>query len=270
MTPAEPHYGVSRPLVGAPLTDDWQHSVRRPLHLTFDDGPDPDWTPRVLDTLARYEATATFFVLGWRMREHPELIDDILLAGHDVELHGDAHLDHEIATLGELVEDTQNALGLLRDHGVIPQWWRIPFGRPGPHTAKLAEAHGVRIVGWDVDTHDWRGDRWLQQPAQVSDAAERGGVVLLHDAVAPGTPRTGADNTLELVSALLQHAGRHQVVALGLPPAQLAGPDIPTEPGPSPFGRSQAAMRSARAKDAGRQGLAPGDTEVQRPGKPAA
>lgn len=256
MSSGEPHYGVSRPVTGLPLVHDWKHRVRRPLHLTFDDGPDPEWTPRVLETLARYEATATFFVLGWRMREHPEIVEQILEAGHDVELHGDAHLDHEIATLGQLIADTESAIAQLRSHGIVPQWWRVPFGRLGPHTRALANAHGLKIAGWHVDTQDWRGDRWAQQPVQVSEAAERGGVVLLHDAVTYGTPRTDAENTLEIVSTLLTQAARHQTVALSLPPAQLAGEAIPEQPRPSPFERSEAAMRAAQQREDAR-----GDTQ---------
>lgn len=216
-----------------------------PLYLTFDDGPDPIWTPRVLDVLARHGAKATFFVLGWRVRETPELIADILGAGHRVELHGDAHFDHGIATAQQLAGDTADAIAALRQVGVDPQWWRIPFGRPGLSTASLATDIGVRIVGWDVDTQDWRGDGWVNQPAHVSDAADRGGVVLLHDAVAFGTPRTGAENTLEITDVLLQHARRLRTPALALPNALTELP-IPFGVRPSPFERTSATARRIR------------------------
>lgn len=215
-----------------------------PLYLTFDDGPDPDWTPRVLDTLARFDARATFFVLGWRLRQQPTMVADLLAAGHRVELHGDAHLDHEIATREQLVADTDATLDVLEYLGVAAEWWRVPFGRPGLHTAELAAERGLRIVGWDVDTTDWRGDGWAQQPAQVSDAARDGGVVLLHDAVAHGTPRADAENTLEVTSALLQAAARHGTRALALPPASTDEP-IRESPRASPFARSRARVRAA-------------------------
>ncbi|MDO9352061.1 MAG: polysaccharide deacetylase family protein [Solirubrobacteraceae bacterium] len=248
MSQDDEHYGVGRPSSEIPLVHDWQRPPRRPLHLTFDDGPDPTWTPQVLELLALYEATATFFVLGWRMRDHPELIEEILAAGHDVELHGDAHLDHEIASLGDLVADTDAALRLLRAHGVVPQWWRIPFGRPGEHTRALANAHGVRLVGWDIDTFDWRGDGWAEQQPSVRAVAEHGGVVLMHDAVAPGTPRAGAENTLEIVGAILQEATARQTMVIPLPPATLAGSVIPELPRTSPFERSEATMREVQGR----------------------
>ncbi len=228
--------------------------MRSPLFLTFDDGPDPVWTPRVVDLLGRYGATATFFVLGWRVREAPELVGQLLAAGHRVELHGDAHLDHEVATPEQLTTDTADALAVLRDAGAEPQWWRIPFGRPSLMTGALAEEHGLRLAGWDVDTHDWRGDGWAYQPAQVSDAAETGGVVLLHDAVVPGVGRTAATNTLEIVEALLSAAARAKTPVLALPPAADTSYRISSGPPRSPFGRNEASQNAWRRLDRWRRG----------------
>lgn len=245
-----------------------------PLFLTFDDGPDPDWTPRVADVLARHRARATFFVLGWRVRERPDIVADLLAAGHRVELHGDAHFDHGIATADELRDDTAAAMAALRSAGADPEWWRIPFGRPGLLTPELAAEHGLRVVGWDVDTHDWRGDGWANQPAQVSDAADHGGVVLLHDAVVFGTPRSSAENTLEVVEVLLQHAARHHTPVLALPDATTELP-IPVGARPSPFERTRSTARRVRDRYAIRDASPPVADPAEdrsadrRPGEPA-
>lgn len=205
-----------------------------PLYLTFDDGPDPEWTPRVLEALERHGAQATFFVLGWRVRRHPDLIEDILAGGHRIELHGDEHLDHTASTTEELVDDTEDVLDSLRELGLIPQWWRIPFGQPAPVTHELAKDYGLRIVSWDVDPHDWRGDRWQDQPSSVWEAG--GGVVLLHDAIVPGIGRTDAENTIEIADAMLTAARRAGVPALALPEA--TSPDrFPEAPPLALFGR---------------------------------
>jgi peptidoglycan/xylan/chitin deacetylase (PgdA/CDA1 family) len=233
--------------------------MAHPLYLTFDDGPDPTWTPRVMETLARHGATATFFVLGWRVRESPMIAASLVAAGHRVELHGDAHLDHEHATPQELADDTNAALNALGRCGVIPQWWRLPFGRAGTATLDIAQKHRLRIVGWDADTRDWRGDGWIQQPAQVSDAAERGGVVLLHDAIALGTPRVDAENTLEVTEHLLRHAKKFRTPALRLPDAA-TDEAIRDNPRASPFERSQATLRAWQAENA--------QQETRRPGAP--
>lgn len=231
--------------------------MRTPLFLTFDDGPDPDWTPRVAALLARHRVTATFFVLGWRVREAPELIGELVAAGHRIELHGDAHLDHEIATPEQLGVDTADAIRVLAGVGLVPEWWRIPYGRPGPSTRALADQHGLRIVGWDADTHDWRGDGWAHQPAQVSDAASRGGIVLLHDATAPGIGRTSALNTLEVTDELLKTAARHGTPVEVLPAAADTRFRIPSTAPRSPFGRSEATHREWRGRDRWQRGEAP-------------
>ncbi len=237
--------------------------MRAPLFLTFDDGPDPVWTPRVMDVLGRHGATATFFVLGWRVRETPALIGELLEAGHRVELHGDAHLDHELATPSELAADTDATMRLLQGFGVEPEWWRVPFGRPSTTTRLLAEQYGLRLAGWDADSHDWRGDGWAHQPAQVSDAAEGGGVVLLHDAIAPGIGRTSASNTLEVVEALLKLAARARTPATVLPPAEDTSFRIPSGAPRSPFARNEATQRAWKGLDRWRRG----DVSPAQPGE---
>lgn len=176
------------------------------LTLTFDDGPDPTWTPRVLDQLETEGVVATFFVLGSRVRQAPELVASILAGGHRVELHGDRHLDHRTAPRDQLASDTRAALATLQSVGVAPTLWRLPWGRPGPTTAGLAREHGLEIVHWDVDPHDWRGDGWADQPTDRRAALRSGGVVLLHDAIGPGAPRSGCANTIELVEAIVREA----------------------------------------------------------------
>lgn len=230
--------------------------MRTPLFLTFDDGPDPEWTPRVAELLARHDATATFFVQGWRIREAPHLVGQLVAEGHRIELHGDAHLDHELATPDELQRDTDDAVRALRGLGIEPEWWRIPFGRPGATTRALAEQYGLRLTGWDADTQDWRGDGWRNQPAQVSDAAERGGVVLLHDAIVPGIGRTDALNTLEIADQLLKAAARAHTRVAVLPPAADTSFRIPSGPPRSPFARADATRRAWLRREAEAGGVA--------------
>jgi peptidoglycan/xylan/chitin deacetylase (PgdA/CDA1 family) len=214
------------------------------LHLTFDDGPHPELTPQVLDVLATHEATATFFVLGARVREHPQLLPRIVSAGHRVELHGDEHLDHRHASATALARDTGRAIRTLAKQGIRPEWWRLPWGRPGPSTEALVERTALQVIGWNADTHDWRGDGWAEQPDVVRDTARAGGVVLLHDGFGPGATRSAGDNTIEIVERLLLSAREHGTPVRSLP-GRTALQTVQALPGSHDPGHPATSIRTA-------------------------
>src|SRR5690349_2348050 len=108
----------------------------RAIALTYDDGPDPEWTPRLLDALEHAGATATFFPIAPRAAEHPALIERMLAAGHTVGLHCDEHVRHTDRDEAWLVDDTTRALARLRGVGARPTLWRTPWGA----TAGFSEA----------------------------------------------------------------------------------------------------------------------------------
>jgi peptidoglycan/xylan/chitin deacetylase (PgdA/CDA1 family) len=174
--------------------------------LTFDDGPDPTWTPCVLTALDAAGARATFFVLGERAIAHPTLVARMREAGHEVQVHGDAHLRHPDHDRETLVHDTETALRHLDALGVRPSLWRLPWGRPAPWSAELAGAYGLRVVGWDADTHDWRGDDAATMLAAVAPQLDDGCVVLAHDALGPGCRRDGCEQTVALIGPLVDAA----------------------------------------------------------------
>ena len=181
--------------------------------LTFDDGPDPRGTPEVLDALARAGVVATFFVLGERVVEHPALLERVLDAGHDVQVHGHAHLRHSEHARAVVERDLDAALRALADHGVEPALWRLPYGEPAPFSEAIAQRHNLRIVRWTVDSYDWRGDDADTMLATVEPELRDGAIVLMHDGA--GTAR----HTAELIGPLV-----HAVRAKGLEPGRIAVP----------------------------------------------
>jgi peptidoglycan/xylan/chitin deacetylase (PgdA/CDA1 family) len=184
--------------------------------LTFDDGPDPQWTPAVLDALAAAGARATFFVLGERVRAHPGLVRRTLAEGHVVEVHGDEHLSHPDAGEAAVRTDLTAALAALAQVGVEPRRWRIPWGRLAPFTPAVAAQAGLALTGWTVDTHDWRGDDAASMLAACAPALAPGTVVLAHDGLGPGALRTGCAETAALVGPLTT-----AIRAAGLSPVPL-------------------------------------------------
>lgn len=176
------------------------------IALTFDDGPDSVWTPRLLDLLDRLEVTATFFPIASRAQAHPELIARMRAAGHTVGLHCDEHVRHSRRDLEWLRRDTRSALAMLRRVGVRPSHWRTPWGDTAAWSGGVAREHGLRLVGWTIDTHDWRGDSAEEMFAATREAIDGGSIFLAHDGIGPGARRDGAGETLGYVERVAAYA----------------------------------------------------------------
>jgi peptidoglycan-N-acetylglucosamine deacetylase len=176
------------------------------LALTFDDGPDPVWTPRLLDLLSRLDARVTFFMIAARAASHPDLVARIAAEGHTIGLHCDQHVRHSDRDIGWCRSDSSRALAHLQGAGVTPALWRTPWGNRAPWTARVAREYGLRLVGWTVDTHDWRGDRAREMFAATSGKLEPGAIVLAHDGLGPGAWREAAAETLGFVELAVAHA----------------------------------------------------------------
>lgn len=178
------------------------------IALTYDDGPDPVWTPVILAALEQRGAHATFFVQARRAVEHRHLIDAIRDGGHEVGFHCLDHVRHSRRGSDGVGADLEIGLELLGQVGVRPRAWRTPWGDETQVTRELAAEWGLRLWGWNVDTHDWRGD----STARMVDALETqgglrdGDVILMHDALGPGALRDGCAATVGLTEGLLQRA----------------------------------------------------------------
>lgn len=183
------------------------------LSLTFDDGPDATWTPRVLKQLARCEVTATFFMVGERVLADPGLARGVIDAGHEIQLHCHCHVRHTQLREAELQDDTKRALTALASIPVIPRLWRAPWGITTEASRNVAGQLGLTLVRWAIDTHDWRGDPPQAMLAHARPHLPGGGAVLMHDALGPGAQRTGCENTLALLPALVT-AARAEGLAL--------------------------------------------------------
>jgi peptidoglycan/xylan/chitin deacetylase (PgdA/CDA1 family) len=178
------------------------------LWLTFDDGPDALGTLSLLDLLAELRARATFFPIAPRAAEHPHLIARMLDDGHEVGLHCHEHVRHSERDLAWLADDTTRALETLRSLGAGPALWRTPWGVVAPWTADVAAEHDLRIVGWTVDTHDWRGDPAHKMFERTQPTLRDGAVVLAHDGIGPGARRDTTNETVEFVRLVSAHARR--------------------------------------------------------------
>lgn len=185
------------------------------LTLTFDDGPDPRWTARVLDALDACGARATFFVVAPRAAAEPALVERMVAAGHGVELHCDEHVRHSERSRDRVAADADRALARLAALGVRPRLWRTPWGDTAPWTGELAAARGLTLVGWSDDTHDWRGDDAGAIDAAIGPGLRDGAIVLCHDGLGPGARRDGCAETVAFIA---RAAARAHARGLALTP----------------------------------------------------
>lgn len=181
------------------------------LALTFDDGPDPEWTPRLLDLLGDLDVRATFFPIASRAAAHPELVARMLAAGHVIGLHCEQHVRHSQRDLAWLRDDTATALDALARVGVRPAWWRTPWGDVAPWSAEVAAENGLQLVGWTIDSHDWRGESAADMFTSTRAAIGPGSIVLAHDGTGPGSGRPDARETLRYVELAVAFARRRNL-----------------------------------------------------------
>jgi peptidoglycan-N-acetylglucosamine deacetylase len=167
----------------------WSVSTVKPLAaLTFDDGPDPELTPRILEVLAEHGVQATFNVMGWNALRHPDLVRAVVAAGHELGNHTWTHQD--LAFQSALQTRRQLERGreaIERTAGVRPRFFRPPRGNLTGSAIQSAAELGYDVLLWSVT----RGSAGVGTPASVADHLARtvapGDVVALHDGIGRGT-----------------------------------------------------------------------------------
>jgi len=187
------------------------------LYLSFDDGPDPRWTPRILDLLAQAQARATFFMVGCRALAHAALARRVAAAGHVLGNHTYSHLHPwTLASAAARREVRDGAAALADLTGVAPRWFRPPYGRLRRCMLDEAERGGQRLVLWNRSVVDWGllgRARWI---ARRLAAAGPGEIVLMHDG-ARGSNRPG--ELVEVLPGFLADLGRRGLALVALPEA---------------------------------------------------
>ncbi|MGN0712671.1 MAG: polysaccharide deacetylase family protein [Anaerovoracaceae bacterium] len=130
---------------------------KRPiLCLTFDDGPDPVYTPQLLDLLDHWQIPAAFFVVGRQAAAHPDLLRRMEASGHTVGLHSHTHKSAYIMSPRQTAKDFCQSVEALRTAGLHPKYYRPPWGHATPASRRLAGQYGLTPVYWDVMAQDWK------------------------------------------------------------------------------------------------------------------
>ena len=179
----------------------------RGVNITVDDGPDPTWTPQVLDLLDEYGVKATFCVTGVQAQTYPDLVKQVVAAGHrlcDHTVSHDTAMDRKPeAYQSKEILDAERMI-IKASGGVRPQYYRAPGGAFTPYSRKLAASHGMRPLGWNVDTKDFERPGAEAIVETVKRELSNGPTVLFHDA---GGDRTQTVEALRQVLPWLKEQG---------------------------------------------------------------
>ena len=185
--------------------------------LTFDDGPDPDGTPLVLDALDAIGARATFFMLGEQLMRNPSLGQEVAGRGHEIALHGFGHRHHEELAPVEARDDLARGLGAVEAaSGRRPVFYRPPYGRFSEHSFGACQALELRAAYWSAWGEDWETLSAERIAELVTRDLADSAIVLLHDSAAyadrPSAAPTAA--AVELIGERASEAGL-RLVPLG-------------------------------------------------------
>ncbi len=157
--------------------------AKHSICLTFDDGPDPEYTPQLLDILDRYNAKATFFVLGEAAEAYPHLVQRIIAAGHSLGNHSHRHNHPWAMSYDRAQREVSVASRILKEiTGVTPHWFRPPFGRLRTAMQRQAQSEKMTTVLWSRSVIDWGVLGTKAGIARRLARVNPGEIVLLHDA----------------------------------------------------------------------------------------
>jgi peptidoglycan/xylan/chitin deacetylase (PgdA/CDA1 family) len=158
-------------------------AARREVCLTFDDGPDPEVTPRVLDVLDRYGMRATFFCVGEKAAAYPRVVKEIVRRGHRVENHSQRHSNafalYGYRRLEREIDAAQAVIAGLSGHA--PRFFRAPMGLRSPLLDPVLARRGLRYVSWTRRGYDAVESDAARVVHRLADGLAAGDILLLHD-----------------------------------------------------------------------------------------
>jgi len=179
----------------------------RGVNITIDDGPDPVWTPQVLQVLRDNGVKATFCMVGPQAQAHPDLVKAVVADGHRLCDHSVAHdtgMDHKAESYQrQQILDAEQMI-IEASGGMRPVYYRAPGGAFTPYSREVAASHGMRPLGWNVDSKDFERPGTAAIVATVKQEVANGPTILFHDA---GGDRSQTVEALRQVLPWLKQQG---------------------------------------------------------------
>lgn len=179
--------------------------------LTFDDGPDEDATPALLDALDRFGLKATFFVVGEQLLRNHAIARDAAARGHELALHGFGHPSHLELSPPESRDELARGIGAFEAAtGVRPRFYRPPYGRFNEWSYEACSDLGLEPVYWSAWGSDWEDIAADRIAELVSRDLVAGAIVLLHDS-ARWANRPSAAATVEAIPLIAEYAAWQEI-----------------------------------------------------------
>jgi peptidoglycan/xylan/chitin deacetylase (PgdA/CDA1 family) len=213
------------------------HTSRPVLALTFDDGPHPELTPKLLDLLRREGVRATFYVIGRSVDEYPEIARRIVAEGHEIANHSYTHPALTGLSASRLASEIEKTTAAIeRATGRRPTNMRPPYGAINERVRRtMTQTYGLDVIMWSVDPLDWKRPGASVVTQRLVDGATPGGILLTHD-IHPGTIEAMPETIKRLKEKGYGFVTVSQLLAL-------QEPVPPPTPKPTATPAQQAAMR---------------------------
>lgn len=151
--------------------------------LTFDDGPSPSLTPRVLDILKQNNAKATFFVVGRSVEKNKDILARAVAEGHEIGSHTWNHIKMTTSSTARVIDEMDRSCAAIKNAtGIAPKVMRPPYGAVNASIVSLMKSrYGMPTIMWDVDTRDWQHPGVSVVINRAVGKARPGSIILLHD-----------------------------------------------------------------------------------------
>ncbi len=177
---------------------DWKH-----IALTFDDGPDAEVTPRVLDILKEHNVKATFFLIGSKVERHPDIVKRMQTEGHTMAIHTYSHRStFPLSDYKAVVRELSDCRKVIADiTGIRTRLFRPPFGVTNPIIGKAVRHLGLQTIGWSIRSLDTVNKNVEETAERVSKNLHPGAIILLHDRCA------GTDTLLGMLMKEIDNKG---------------------------------------------------------------
>ncbi|MEW6623483.1 MAG: polysaccharide deacetylase family protein [Bacillota bacterium] len=191
------------------------------IALTFDDGPDDNFTPKILDILKEHKVPATFFVMGRRCELFPEVVSRMANEGHIIGNHTYTHPNIVKLSNKKALKELSDTDKIVKEiAGYTPFLFRSPYGSLDREKTKLIVNSGYNIIAWNVDSLDWRGLSADEVKTNILENVIEGSIILQHSAGGIGEDLSGTVQALDEIIKVLKKDGFEFVTVdklLGIP-----------------------------------------------------